>query len=79
MNYAITFQSGQSIWARQLDLESLTETDFTCDGCILWILGYKTESLPAVAVTVLLENGARLKYLLSFCIHSRQPPLPPIP
>jgi hypothetical protein len=43
-----TFYSSQSIWARQLNIETGTTSGtiypkFTCNGAKVWILGYKTE------------------------------------
>jgi len=39
----VTFYPGQHIWARQLDEEPARADKITCNGCTLWILGYKTE------------------------------------
>ena len=40
-----TFVPGQSIWARQLNIEesAVGVSKITCTGCNLWVLGYKTE------------------------------------
>jgi hypothetical protein len=43
-----TFYASQKVWARQLNIEtgeskSLLYPKLTCNGCKLWILGYKTE------------------------------------
>ncbi len=39
----VVFYPGQHIWARQLDQEQSRADQLTCNGCTLWILGYKTE------------------------------------
>ena len=39
----VTFYPSQHIWARQLDEEPARADKIICNGCTLWILGYKTE------------------------------------
>ncbi|MGF7181447.1 hypothetical protein [Tunturiibacter psychrotolerans] len=39
----IVLQSSQSFWARQLNQEQPLTAKLQCNGCKMWILGYKTE------------------------------------
>ncbi|WP_433963680.1 hypothetical protein [Tunturiibacter gelidiferens] len=39
----IVLQSSQSFWARQLNQEQPLSAKLQCNGCKIWILGYKTE------------------------------------
>jgi hypothetical protein len=64
--YPVNFVKGQSIWARQFDLEASSGVNFTCTGCTLWILGYKTESFPAVSSTATLTSGAKVEIFTQF-------------
>jgi hypothetical protein len=62
-----TFQSSQNVWARGLNLEDKSLTDFICDGCTLWMLGYKTEALPGASpLQMVFTNGARAEVFGSF-------------
>jgi hypothetical protein len=48
---AVTFYPSQRIWARQLNLEQGNTSKFTCLGCKVWILGYKTEqATPSIVL-----------------------------
>ena len=48
----IILQPSQHVWARQLDYETGSQPKVTCNGCTLWILGYKTEqSTPNLILT----------------------------
>jgi hypothetical protein len=48
--YSTQFHPGQHVWARQLNAENKMLADFTCAGCTLWLLGYKTENMAGVPV-----------------------------
>jgi len=48
----VNFYPSQHIWARQLNLEQKSVEKFNCSGCMMWILGYKTEqSTPSIVLT----------------------------
>ena len=56
-----TFYSSQSVWARQFDIETgdphdLLYPKLICNGCKLWILGYKTEQNSP---SLILNDGAK--------------------
>ncbi len=42
--------AGQSLWARSLNDENGSGTDIVGNGGTLWILGYKTENKPCIAL-----------------------------
>jgi hypothetical protein len=64
---SIIFQPGQSIWARQLNLENRTSVNFICNTCNIWILGYKTESSqPSLAGALTLANNAKAEIFTTF-------------
>jgi len=63
----LNFYSSQSVWARQLDLESNTTPQFICNGCTLWLLGYKIEcASPDVCPPVQLNNGSQAEIFGAF-------------
>ncbi|MBB5338424.1 glycosyl hydrolase family 28-related protein [Tunturiibacter gelidoferens] len=63
----VTFYPGQQIWARQLDEEPARADKITCNGCTLWILGYKTEhnGTDIVATNAQIEIFGFFYYKLS--------------
>ncbi|NJK91860.1 MAG: hypothetical protein HC904_08565 [Blastochloris sp.] len=64
------FSSGQSVWARQINPESGTETNITNNGATLWILGVKTEKDHTVIHAL---NGARTELLGGYLYISSGP------
>lgn len=51
---APTYVAGQSVWARDYDAETNPDVgqQFTCVGCVLWVLGLKTENtIPSGLLT----------------------------
>lgn len=65
-SYVVSFSPGQSIWARQFDVESTTLPGTLCNGCTLWVLGYKTENYPEITPPITLKNNARAEIFTSF-------------
>lgn len=58
-----TFYSSQHIWARHLNLEAHNINKFDCEGCTIWVLGYKTEEpFP----NMILNNGAKGEFFTTF-------------
>jgi len=61
------FTSAQSVWGRQLDLEDIAGNTVACDGCVLWVLGYKNESSnPATMTPISLTSGAKAEIFTAF-------------
>lgn len=69
----VQFYAHQHIWARQLNLEQHTLPKFTCSGCSIWVLGYKTE-LPTPSIV--LTNGAKAEIFGFFFYQNRAPEKP---
>jgi hypothetical protein len=66
----VQFYAHQHIWARQLNLEQHTQAKFTCSGCSIWVLGYKTEEpTPSLVLT----NGAKAEIFGFFFYQNRAP------
>jgi hypothetical protein len=69
----VKFYAHQHVWARQLNLEQHSLDKFDCSGCILWILGYKTEQpTPSIVLT----NGAQAEIFGFFFYQNRAPERP---
>jgi Pectate lyase superfamily protein len=69
----VRFYPHQHIWARQLNLEQHSLDKFDCNGCTIWILGYKTEqSTPSIVLT----NGAQAEIFGFFFYQNRAPEKP---
>ncbi|MBB5345292.1 glycosyl hydrolase family 28-related protein [Tunturibacter empetritectus] len=69
-----TFYPSQHLWARQLDLEQSQNQKFLCQGCTLWMLGYKTEQ---ASPSIVLTNKAQAE-VFGFFFYQNRGPLQPI-
>ena len=75
-----TFYSSQTVVARQLDIETGIQTDNTtapkwqCQGCTMWVLGYKTEQNSPIGI---LSAGAKVELWGTFwyAVHGCTPSL----
>jgi hypothetical protein len=56
--------AGQRTWARSINVESPSSTNFPVDGGMLWVMGYKTENKPQHSYAV--RNGGHLEVLGGF-------------
>lgn len=68
----LDFYASQHIWARQLNLEQLNTPKFTCSGCTIWILGYKTEQATP---SIILTNQAQAE-VFGFFFYQNAAPTP---
>lgn len=66
----VRFYPHQHIWARQLNLEQRSLDKFDCNGCTIWILGYKTEQPTP---SIVLSNGAQAEIFGFFFYQNRAP------
>jgi len=69
----IAFYPSQHVWARQLNLEQKSSDKLHCDGCTLWVLGYKTEQ-PSPALV--LSHHARAE-IFGFFFYMNRAPIAP--
>ena len=60
--------AGKNIWARQLDIEHTASSGslLSCQGCNLWVLGYKTEVFPDAWTLLSLSSGAKAEVFTAF-------------
>ena len=68
-----SFFPSQHVWARQLNIELRTSSKLACNGCTLWVLGYKTEQ---PSPSLVLANHAKAE-IFGFFYYQNQPPATP--